>query len=264
MAAQQASRGQVAAAQRAVAFQRLDRVDGAGGREAAATAEPGTEEQAIALHRPDQKPLRQAAQPGRRTRRGPHRRAPDAAARNSVASSPCTAVRSAFDAALGNWATGNGLRRRSTQSPERNPAAPRWKALRPCRLIRLRVTARRAWRLGITRPKRSGSSTSPSGTLLSGVDNSPAAPSFVADRWCSTKCSVRAQGRWASTRSKSAARNPAGAVVRLTPRERKRLDQRPRRLRPLARRAFSTRRPPRVFMRTRKPWVRARRVFEGW
>lgn len=36
------------------------------------------------------------------------------------------------------------------------------------------------------------------------------------------------------------------------------------RLRPLARRAFTTARPPRVLMRTRKPCVRARRVFEGW
>src|SRR3546814_153534 len=37
-----------------------------------------------------------------------------------------------------------------------------------------------------------------------------------------------------------------------------------RRLRPLARRAFSTARPPRVFLRTRKPWVRLRRVTGGW
>ena len=29
-------------------------------------------------------------------------------------------------------------------------------------------------------------------------------------------------------------------------------------------RALITARPPRVFMRTRKPWVRARRVLEGW
>ena len=36
------------------------------------------------------------------------------------------------------------------------------------------------------------------------------------------------------------------------------------RLRPLARRALMTARPPRVFMRTRKPWVRARRILEGW
>src|SRR5690606_39131332 len=38
----------------------------------------------------------------------------------------------------------------------------------------------------------------------------------------------------------------------------------PRRLRPLARREFRTLRPPRVFMRTRKPCVRLRRVTEGW
>ena len=42
------------------------------------------------------------------------------------------------------------------------------------------------------------------------------------------------------------------------------IDQTARRLRPLARRALITARPPRVFMRTRKPWVRARRVLEGW
>ena len=36
------------------------------------------------------------------------------------------------------------------------------------------------------------------------------------------------------------------------------------RLRPLARRRFSTVRPPSVFMRARKPWVRARRILDGW
>ena len=35
-------------------------------------------------------------------------------------------------------------------------------------------------------------------------------------------------------------------------------------LRPLARRARMTLRPPRVFIRTKKPWVRLRRVTEGW
>lgn len=37
-----------------------------------------------------------------------------------------------------------------------------------------------------------------------------------------------------------------------------------KRLRPLARRALITLRPPFVFMRTKKPCVRARRVLEGW
>lgn len=36
-----------------------------------------------------------------------------------------------------------------------------------------------------------------------------------------------------------------------------------RRLRPLARRAFSTLRPPRVLMRARNPWVRARLILLG-
>jgi hypothetical protein len=40
--------------------------------------------------------------------------------------------------------------------------------------------------------------------------------------------------------------------------------QTPRRDRPLARRARITARPPRVFIRTRKPCVRLRRVPEGW
>jgi hypothetical protein len=33
---------------------------------------------------------------------------------------------------------------------------------------------------------------------------------------------------------------------------------------PFALRALITARPALVFMRTRKPWVRLRRVFEGW
>ena len=38
----------------------------------------------------------------------------------------------------------------------------------------------------------------------------------------------------------------------------------PRRRRPRARRLRSTLRPPAVRLRTRNPWRRARRVFEGW
>jgi hypothetical protein len=40
-------------------------------------------------------------------------------------------------------------------------------------------------------------------------------------------------------------------------------DQTARRLRPLARRALMTARPPRVRMRAKKPWVRARLTLEG-
>lgn len=41
------------------------------------------------------------------------------------------------------------------------------------------------------------------------------------------------------------------------------LSQTPKRARPLARRARSTARPPRVRMRTRNPWVRFLRMTEG-
>jgi len=41
-------------------------------------------------------------------------------------------------------------------------------------------------------------------------------------------------------------------------------DYSPSRRRPLARRLRSTLRPPGVRLRTKKPWRRARRVFEGW
>lgn len=41
-------------------------------------------------------------------------------------------------------------------------------------------------------------------------------------------------------------------------------DQAERRLRPLARRALMILRPPTVFMRARKPWLRARLRLLGW
>jgi len=42
------------------------------------------------------------------------------------------------------------------------------------------------------------------------------------------------------------------------------INQTLRRLRPFARRALMTRRPPGVFMRARKPWVRTRLILLGW
>jgi hypothetical protein len=55
-------------------------------------------------------------------------------------------------------------------------------------------------------------------------------------------------------------RQSPGAVEPVAPAAR---GYNPRRRRPLARRLRSTARPPRVPLRTRKPWRRARRVFEG-
>jgi len=54
------------------------------------------------------------------------------------------------------------------------------------------------------------------------------------------------------------------AARRVQPEALARRDYNPMRRRPLARRLRSTLRPPGVRLRTRKPWRRARRVFEGW
>lgn len=66
-------------------------------------------------------------------------------------------------------------------------------------------------------------------------------------------------------RRKGGARHSVfGLVGEVPPPTPEQVNQTARRLRPLARRALITARPPRVFMRTRKPWVRLRRVTEGW
>ena len=58
---------------------------------------------------------------------------------------------------------------------------------------------------------------------------------------------------------------PCGiSVIGMHDTRRARCRQTARRLRPLARRAAMTARPPRDFMRTRNPCVRARLTLEGW
>ncbi len=59
-------------------------------------------------------------------------------------------------------------------------------------------------------------------------------------------------------RFRQTTRSPLGGAAAI-PRFRQTL----RRARPFARRARMTARPPRVFMRTRNPWVRWRRVLDG-
>jgi len=54
------------------------------------------------------------------------------------------------------------------------------------------------------------------------------------------------------------------AARRVQPEALARRDYNPTRRRPRARRLRSTLRPPALRLRTRKPWRRARRVFEGW
>src|SRR5688500_12065307 len=97
MAAGQTRDCEVAAGQGAVFFQRVQRIRRASGREAAAGAQPGRQEQAIALDQGDE------------------RGADHAAARaNSSCSSPRTACLSASEVALTNCLRSNAVRSRTT------------------------------------------------------------------------------------------------------------------------------------------------------
>lgn len=161
-------------------------------------------------------------------------------------------------------------------------------AARMRRFNRLRVTERLACFLGTTKPSQrpcgSPSSTDLVASRSSSVDNSvtpacgrpfsmPVPLGFQAcgdsARKCTAKCGDLARQGALSTLEKSSARVMeaiTAAAIRTAPngpQAHRTWLQTARRLRPLARRALMTARPPRVFMRTRKPWVRARRVFEG-
>ena len=156
------------------------------------------------------------------------------------------------------------------------------------RFNRLRVTDRLACFLGTTKPSQrpcgSPSSTDLVASRISSVDNSatrrlgsalstpaPLGRQACGDsaRKCTAKCGDLARQGALSTLEKSDARVMeaiTAAAIRTAPsglQAHRTWLQTARRLRPLARRALMTARPPRVFMRTRKPWVRARRVLEG-
>ena len=143
MAALEPMGGEVAAAERPVAVERLQRIDGTGGRETATRAQPGTEEEAVEMHQALQEPRR----PSLEKDEAPHDRP---AARKRRSSSARTAVFRAADAALGNCAMEKGAFKRRNQSPAAKERPCCSKAARACRRIKLRVTARRACRLGTT------------------------------------------------------------------------------------------------------------------
>ena len=83
------------------------------------------------------------------------------------------------------------------------------------------------------------------------------------------KRAVRAQGRTAITASKRegplSRSNRRDSEGPLTPgKDLKALESDGQTLAALGAACIQHGMPPRVFMRTRKPWVRARRVFDGW
>ena len=134
--------------------------------------------------------------------------------------------------------------------------------------MQLRVTARLAQRLGTIAPNQI---SLVGNSAKSGVSGPTATPAPNA-QLCSAKCAVFALwppasaawnwGRVLRRCTVSSCESKAPVIwsqaIGCT------TVQTARRLRPLARRALITARPPRVFMRIRKPWVRARRILEGW
>lgn len=162
MAAQHTTHRQIASGTRAVRLERSQCVRRTGRKEAALRADPGAEQEAVRAHRGDQHAARQVKQ---LANGGLHRtqlagRAASGRDRHwtsKVSSSWRAALRNAADAALVKTARSNGARKRTTHSPgasRASVASSRATALRTWRLIRLRVTARRAWRLGTTVPSQ--------------------------------------------------------------------------------------------------------------
>lgn len=164
MAAQDPTRRQIAPGARTVRLERLQSIDGAGGREAALRADPGTEQQAVAAHQGDQHAARKVADEAPESRhetQGPSCAAsPTGRARHCDSRASISwraALRNASEAALVKTARSKGARSRTTHIPDARGCASlarRWAAPRISRLIRLRVTARRACRFGTTVPNQ--------------------------------------------------------------------------------------------------------------
>lgn len=167
MATQHAPSAQGHAAPCAMPLQCLQRVGRACGFEAAGVPEPGLQPQAITANQQHQGIAWRVENPA-----GLHGRAGCPGllpARTSSCSSSLRAVAARVsDRAETKLVTGNGMRRRTSHWPAGNaPAcAATWaaKTLRICRFNRLRVTARRACRLGTTQPNQCPTGRSSTGT----------------------------------------------------------------------------------------------------
>jgi hypothetical protein len=275
VAAQQPSRAEISPGRGAVGLDRLPGVARTAGLEAARLAKPRTQQQPVPVDEDEHRPGHPASRLGVRSvghgrgygRWWPVAIAPRGARRTGAKSWPNSARTATFNsvdtAAPGGWAPGHA-RSRTSHTPG-GRRAPSWPAAaRTWRRMAFRVTARRAWRLGITMPRSAISaqlvpklSTNLVRACPPGVDNL-APPGLL--RWCSRNKGVAETGRVRIPDS-NACRSRSGDSV--TSWERVDPSQTARRLRPFARRALITARPPRDFILTRNPWVRARRVLEG-
>lgn len=149
---------QIASPRSAMPLERLERIGRAGRLKTARVAEPRAEQVAIPAHQPHEQHPRQVEQASDHV--GPFEttwvRPGDASTQRATsdASSMRTASRKALDAALGNRLRSKPARSRTTHSPPGSAALRAPTAARISRRSRLRVTARRAWRFGTTKPSQ--------------------------------------------------------------------------------------------------------------
>lgn len=164
MATQHAARRQIGAGARTVRLERSQGIGRTGRLETALRADPGAEQQSVAAHQRDQHAARQVTNEARKRRHGTQRACcatgPTGPVRHRASKASISrraALRRAAEAALANSARAKGARSRTTHRPDARgcmSASRRWAALRIWRLMRLRVAARRAWRLGTTAPSQ--------------------------------------------------------------------------------------------------------------
>ena len=173
VATQQPGGRQPAAASRAVLTQRLQCISRTARLKAAGATQPRLEEHPVEPDKAQEAPLRQ------RLDAGPHGAQP--ARLNKPSSSSRAASASAADRAETNSVVAKPARSRTSHIPPGSRLAWRTNEARICRLSKLRVTARRAWRLGTTLPIQStagGLSTGDCNFGTRAVDKSALAPLF--------------------------------------------------------------------------------------
>ena len=200
MAAQQAPSGQQGAFGSAMLLQRLQRICGATGFEAAGAAQPGLEKQPVKNNQADQTALRQA--PKGSPKSGHRCVGVQPAGLSNLSSKPSSSTRavraSTTDRAETKSVVAKPALNRTSHMPPDKWSACRAKDSRIWRLSKLRVTARRAWRLGTTHPIQRADDQLSTGALTCSsrpVDKSCAETQFLCAgkgagpplTWCSAK-----------------------------------------------------------------------------
>ena len=212
--------------------QRVDGVRTARRVEAAGRGQPGRDPALVETHR-DQ--CRASDPPGRRRERPAHRRRPADSTRDSAEST--SRPSSALEAAAA-W----GSARTTTSAPAGIRSSRARRRCRSRRCTRCRTTAPPTARL-TTKPTRASSRPPGRAKCTTRVPRATRCPRRTAVTKSSRRVSRAAAGSTGAVRSEPQADSS---------------------VRPRRRRAAMIARPARVRMRSRNPWVRARRRLFGW